>query len=414
VKPFLELLSSQEAYALIDGLPKLSTEVFPAGQSVGHVLAEAIHAIDDIPHFFRSNMDGFAVRAQDTIGASASSAKRLSVSGSVPMGVEATAVVGPQQAVRVSTGAMMPAGADAVVIVENTEEPVEGEILVRSQVQERQNTVAIGEDMHNGDLVFSPGHRIRPSDRGVLSGVGVLEIVAHRRARIAVVATGDEIVEPGQELAPGQVRNVNQYLMAEMSRSLGNPVLDFGVIPDREEDFARVLATAQQEADLLFVSGGSSRGARDLTVDAVQALPGAETLFHGLAIAPGKPTLLAVAAGLTVMGLPGNPAAAAVVLHLFGKVLAASLEGESVARVLLRRPRVRAQMGTSVSSTAGREDFLRVSLNASPDGQGLPVAQPALGKSVAISTIARADGLVAIPPSTEGLEQGAEVDVVLL
>lgn len=414
MKPFLRLLTSQEAYSIIDGLDKLEIETIDAADGIGHVLAEPIHAIDDIPHFFRSNMDGFAVRAADTAGASDGRALRLQVSGTVAMGTNATAKVGPGQAVRISTGAMMPAGADAVVIVENTEEPVEGEILVRSQVQGKQNTVAIGEDLRHGELVFPKGHRLRACDRGILSGVGVTSVRAYRRARIAVVATGDEIVEAGQPLAPGQVRNVNQYVMAEMIRALGNPVHDFGVIPDREEEFAAVLKAAAETADLLFVSGGSSRGTRDLTVPSVQALTGAATLFHGLAIAPGKPTLLARADGLTIMGLPGNPAAAAVVLHLFGKAVAASLEGESIARVLLRRPRVRARLAKTIASTAGREDFIRVGLTQAEISTELPWATPIAGKSVAISTIARADGLVSIPPSTEGLSEGAEVDVILL
>ncbi len=412
MKPFLALLSAQEAYARIDALSPSATERRPALEAVGRVLAEDVRAFDDIPHFFRSNMDGFAVRAAETYGAGESRAVRLAVAGMVAMGEEAVDALPAGAAIRVSTGAMMPPGADAVVIVENTEGPVEGEVLVRAEALPKQNTVAVGEDLRRGDLVFEAGHRLRPVDVGVLSGVGVTEVLVHRPVRIGIVATGDEIVEPGEPLPPGRVRNVNQYLMREMARSFdGNPVVDLGVIGDDEGAFAATLERARADCDILFISGGSSRGTRDLTVASVMELPGAELLFHGLAVAPGKPTLLARAGGLHVMGVPGNPAAAAVVLHLFGRALVASLEGQPLARFLLRRARVRARLSRDLASPAGREDYLRVRLE---DREGLPLAVPIQGKSVAISTIARADGLLAVPASVEGLAAGAEIEVILL
>lgn len=411
MKPFLELLSAEQAYRVIDGLEATASIRLPAVEAIGKVLAEEVRAKDAIPHFVRSNMDGFAVRASETLGASDSNAVRLPIAGAVAMGTEATLALPKDAVIRVSTGAMMPPDADAVVIIENTEEPTPGELLIRSEATVGQNTVKIGEDMAAGDLVFEAGHRIRPVDSGVLSGVGVTEVEVHSPVRIGIVATGDEIVEPDATLAPGQVRNVNQYLMRSMARSFGNTVEDYGVIGDDEAQFATTLSRASADCDVLFISGGSSRGTRDLTVAAVGELDGAELLFHGLAVAPGKPTMLARAKGLHVMGLPGNPAAAAVVLQLFGRALVASLEGEPLSRMLLRRPRVRARVDRDLHSPGGREDYLRVRL---VESEGLPIAEPIRGKSVAISTIARADGLLAIPASVEGLEAGTEVEVVLL
>ncbi|MFT5041646.1 MAG: molybdopterin molybdotransferase [Hyphomicrobiaceae bacterium] len=413
MKPFLELLSASQAYRMIDAAEPTEIIVCAAIAAIGMVLADEVRAGDDIPHFFRSNMDGFAVRAEDTFTAGDNSAVRMSIAGTVAMGAEATQPLPPGMAIRVSTGSMMPPDSDAVVIIENTEEPVPDEILVRAKVLPRQNTVAIGEDMRAGDLVFEAGHRLRPVDAGVLSGVGVIQVRVRRPVRIGVVATGDEIVEPDAPLPPGSVRNVNQYLMRAVALSFGNHVEDFGVIGDDEDAFSRTLERAVEDCDVLFISGGSSRGARDLTVGSVSAMESAEVLFHGLAIAPGKPTLLARAGGLHVMGLPGNPAAAAVVMHLFGSALVGSLEGEPVERILLRRPRVRARLDEDVASPAGREDYLRVRLEPGL-GLDLPIARPVRGKSVAISTIARADGLLAVPASTEGLAAGSEVEVVLL
>ena len=327
------------------------------------------------------------------------------------MGAEATEPCPPGGALRVSTGAMMPPDADAVVIVEHTEERGPQEVAVHSAVVAGQSTVSPGEDMHRGDPVFDSGHRLRGSDVGVLTGVGRTQAHVFRRARVGVVATGDEIVEPGQPLPPGRVRNVNQYMMASMAERLGNAVQDYGVIADTEQAFADVLERAQHECDVLFISGGSSMGTRDLTEASIRAADAAEILFHGVAIAPGKPTILARVGSLAVMGLPGNPGAAAVVFSLFGTTLIRTIEGEPLDAILLTRPRVRARLGQRLTSTPGREDYVRVRL---VDDGDMPVAQPLRGKSVAISTIARAHGLIRIPLSTEGLEAGHEVDVVLL
>jgi molybdopterin molybdotransferase len=413
VKPFFDLISADEAYARIGGFPALTTESVSTRTSLGRVIAAEVHAADDIPHFARSNMDGFAVRAADTRTASEAASVRLEITGQVAMGKPAECQVEPGCAVRVSTGAMMPVDADAVVIVEKTEDTGDNGITITEAAVGGQNIVTIGEDMKAGDLVFRAGRRIKGSDVGVLTGVGLSTIEVHRIPRVGIMATGDEIVEPEDDLGPGQVRNVNQYLLSALAKRLGMIVNDYGVVGDHPDRLRETLSRAAADNDAVFVSGGSSKGTKDLTLSSIESLDDVEIVFHGVAIAPGKPTILARAHNTAIMGLPGNPAAAAVVFSLFGSALLGVLGGELLSQILLTRPRVRARLARSAHSNLGREDYLRARLEAADDG-GLPWVHIVPGKSVAISTLAHADGLLRIPLQTEGLDEGAEADVILL
>jgi len=413
VKPFLNVLTAEQAYAQLDRVGVLASETVASRRSLGRVLAAPVSAREDVPHFFRSNMDGFAVRAEDTYAASETSSIALRLTGEVLMGSEALQPIQAGTLLRVSTGAMMPPGADAVVVVEDTEES-HGHVLVRRAVVPGQNTVAIASDLRRGEVVFEAGHRIRGSDVGVITGVGHAEVTVYRKPTVGVAATGDEIVEPEDELPRGRVRNVNQYLLASMSAATGANVVDYGVVRDDEAALTALLERALTECDVLLMSGGSSMGVRDLVLATVARVPGAEVLFHGVAIAPGKPTLLARAGRTAILGVPGNPGSAAVVFTLFGRTLIRLREGEQLGRILLTRPRLRARVSQSVASTPGREDYVRVRLEPGSGESDLPLAVPQRGNSGAISTIARADGLLRIPRSVEGVEVGAEVEVLLL
>ncbi|MFN2375632.1 MAG: molybdopterin molybdotransferase MoeA, partial [Candidatus Binatia bacterium] len=318
MKPFLSLKTTEEALAeLAARTVALGAETVGTREALGRVLAEDVTAREDVPHFFRSNMDGFAVRARDTFSAGEESSVSLRLAGEVAMGEAAHEELAAGEAIRVSTGAMMPPGADAVVIVENTEESG-ASVLVRRAVVPSQNTIAIAEDLRAGATVLEAGHRLRGSDVGAVTGVGRAEVLVHRIPRVGVAATGDEIVEPEDELPPGKVRNVNQYLLGNMARALGARVVDYGVVRDREEDLDELFRRARAECDVLLLSGGSSKGNKDLVLSSILRVPGAEVHFHGIAIAPGKPTMFADAGDLPVLGVPGNPSAAAVVFVLFG------------------------------------------------------------------------------------------------
>jgi molybdopterin molybdotransferase len=412
VKRFLDLISAEEAMRRLSGFTAERIEIIDSRKALGRVAAGEVRAREDIPHFFRSNMDGYAVRAEDTLGASNRAAVPLTLVGTVAMGETTRLRVTAGTAARISTGGMMPEGADAVVLVEHTEELPGGRVAVRESVTAGQSTIAIGEDMRAGDLVFVRGHRFRGGDVGVLTGIGRGTVEVFAVPRVGVIATGDEIVEPEAELPPGRVRNVNEYLLAALATRCGAIVHDYGVIGDDADVLGHTLERGLAENDVVFVSGGSSKGAKDLTRAAFEAIPGAEILFHGISIAPGKPTLLAKIGGKALMGVPGNPAAVAVVFTLFGAPLVRVLGGEPLERILTLRPRVRARLAAPIPSMEGRDDFTRVRLESS-DGD-LPVAHAIRGKSVALSTIARADGVVCVPASSTGFAAGTEVDVLLL
>ena len=411
MKNFLDLIDSDEAFRRIGASTPVSTESIDARESLGRVAAREVRSRDRVPDFFRSNMDGFAVRSADTSPASEESSVLLDIVGTVAMGEAPGFALAPGQAARISTGGMMPEGADAVVIVERTEEVAGERVAVRESVAPGASTVAAGEDLEAGEIVFSPGRRFKPGDVGALTGIGVSRVEVYRRPRVGVLATGDEIVEPEADLGPGQVRNVNEYLLAAFARREGAEVTDYGVVADDSEGLTSAVRRAADENDAVFVSGGSSKGNKDLTRSAISGVPGSEIVFHGVAIAPGKPTIFARNDDTVLMGLPGNPAAAAVVFTLFGAPLVRVIGGEPLERILLTRPAVRARLAESVASTPGREDYIRARLEK--NAGALPSAVPLRGKSVAISTVARADGLVRIPRSSEGLDEGADVDVLL-
>ncbi len=418
LRPFLKLAVPERAYEVIGSFPSVDHARIDCRHAFGRVAADEITAAENVPDFERSNMDGYAVCAADTAGATESAAVLLDLVGQVEMGRAAGVTVAPGQAVRVSTGGMLPEGADAVVMVEKTEIVGDRRVAIRDTLVAGQNVIRIGEDLCEGDPLFTTGRRFKGGDVGALTGSGHAEVNVFRRPCVGIMATGDEIVEPGEPLQPGQVRNVNEYVLVSLAKQLGVEVNDYGVVGDDEDRLGAALGRAVAENDVVFISGGSSKGHRDLTRSSIEALAGAEILLHGIAIAPGKPTIIARAAGerasglspAAIMGLPGNPAAAAVVFHLFGSVLVRVIGGEPIERILTTRPRIRARLSRTLPSTPGREDYVRARL---VEAEPLPQALPLLGKSVAISTLAHADGLIRVPLSTEGFDEGEDVEVIL-
>ena len=275
-------------------------------------------------------MDGYAVRARDTFGASVGAPQYLEIKGEVAMGAAPERGVGPGEVLRVPTGAMLPDGADAVVMIEYTAEHPDKTLEVRRAVAPGENVLTPGEDVRAGELLFEAGTRLRPQDIGLLAALGVTRLTVYQKPRVAILSSGDEIVPIDQRPRPGQVRDANAYLAAAQVQAWGGLPLIKGIIPDDFAALRAALAAALAEADLILISGGSSVGVRDLTLTAIQDLPGAEVLVHGVAIRPGKPTILA-AVGETgakpLVGLPGHPASAAVVMEVLGRPLLAHLAG---------------------------------------------------------------------------------------
>jgi molybdopterin molybdotransferase len=411
VKSFFHVVSTDEARTRIAELQPVGTETVHIAAASGRVLARDLVAPADLPHFHRANMDGYAVRAQDTFGASGSIPAYLRLVGVVEMGREATQSVGKGDAVRIATGGMLPPGADAVLMIEYAEEIGDGTVEVHRSVTPWEHVLRVGDDIAKGDPIFPRGRRLRPRDVGALTGVGVTRVTVFRRPRVALISTGDEIVSPTSRPKPGQVRNINEYSLIAMATDAGAVVTDFGVIRDRRQALERVLKRALADHDAVLISGGSSVGTKDITLEVIQSFPRSAIVFHGISVAPGKPTILARALDKPVLGLPGHPQSALIIFDLFGAPLVRILGGETPAGVFVPPRSARARLSQHVASQAGREDYVRVTLT---NRDGARIATPLVGKSGAIFNLVKADGLVRVPANAEGLEAGTEVEVVLL
>mgnify|MGYP002623459851 FL=1 len=420
VKSFFRVVSTDEARRQIASLAPVASEFVSVADADGRVLAADLRAREDMPHFDRANMDGYAVRARDTFGASASVPAYLDLAGVVEMGRSARRRLGRGQAVRISTGGMLPPGADAVVMVEYTDE-IEGNALethrsgrcveVQRGVAPWENVMRAGDDIARGSTVFRSGRRLRARDLGALAGIGLHRVRVHRRPRVALVSTGDEIVPPDARPKPGQVRNINALSLQAMIREAGGTVTDFGVVRDQRDELEAALRRGLDDYDLVILSGGSSVGTKDIALEVVQSFPRSEILFHGISVAPGKPTILARARDKPILGLPGHPQSALLIFEIFGAPLLRRIGGESAESVFEARRSVRATLTRNVASKPGREDYVRVALEAAADGFR---ARPMAGKSGAVFNLVQADGLVCVPASAEGLDEGTTVDVRLL
>jgi molybdopterin molybdotransferase len=407
---FFKVVTPQEALrALLQASP-VATERIPTVRARARVLAEDLRSSVDLPHFHRAAMDGYAVKSKDTFGASASLPAYLKLAGVVEMGKEATQSLATGEAMRISTGGMMPPQSDAVVMVEYTDETDAGLIEVHRGVSPGQNVIQIGDDVKKGDLVFNHGRRLRAHDLGALTGIGISSVPVYQRPRIALISTGDEIVDADTEPLPGQVRNINQHSLAGLIEECGGELRDWGVIRDDKNALGRAIGEAMEWGDLVLLSGGSSMGAKDIALETILSFPNSEFIFHGISVSPGKPTIFARACGKPILGLPGYPVSALVIFDLFAAPLIRRIGGETAAGVDPFARTLRAILKTNIASQIGREDYVRVTLERDVAGW---LATPLPSKSGAIFTLVKADGMVRIDLNQDGMEQGEEVDVIL-
>jgi len=382
-------------------------EAVPILQSLGRRLAGALLGREDVPGFTRSTVDGYAVRAADTFGASDGAPTYFTVTGEVLMGARPERALGLGEAVRISTGGMLPPGADAVLMVEHTEAVGTEEIEAYRPVAPGENVICADEDIRTGAGVYPANHLLRPQDLGYLAAMGELELEVFAPLRVGIISTGDEIVPVNAKPAPGQVRDVNSYsLYAQVLLWGGEPVL-FGVVGDDPALLSETLIRACEETDLVLVSGGSSVGARDHTAEIINRIKAPGLVFHGLAVKPGKPTLGGVVARKPVFGLPGHPAAALIAFDL---MVAPLLKFGGYHQIQPGALPVRALVSRSLASAPGREEFFRVKLQCR---EGVLWADPVLGKSGLLKPMVEADGLIRVPLASEGIAAGVEVDVVL-
>jgi molybdopterin molybdotransferase len=386
--------------------PLQRREQVALANALDRVVAHELRTPVDLPAFARSTMDGFAVRAADTYGASEALPAYLALCGEVPMGGPAGVQLGAGQAARIHTGGMIPPGGDAVVMVEHTQALDEHTVEVLRPVALGENVIPIGEDVRAGDLLFERGHRLRPQDLGGLAAVGIVAVEVVARPRVAILASGDEIVPAHSSPAPGQVRDINSHTIAALTRRCGADPLLYGIAPD-DAAALRVLASeALSVCDMLIISAGSSVSTRDITAQVIGELGRPGVLVHGVAIHPGKPTILAMADGRPVFGLPGNPVSTMIAFELFVAPALDWLQGAlTPVRVV-----VQARLARNVASHAGMEDYVPVRL---VERDGIRWAEPVFGKSNLIYTMAHADGLLHVPLDLAGLYAGATVTVRL-
>ena len=407
---FFKVLTPQEALRLLLASDPVGTETIRSVQARGRVLAEDLRSTVDLPHFHHATMDGYTVKAKDTFGANQSLPAYLKLAGVVEMGKQATQALNTGEAIRISTGGMMPPAADAVVMVEYTDETDGGLVEIHRSVSPWQNVIQIGDDIKKGEPVFSRGRRLRAHDLGALTGVGISSINVHKRPRVALISTGDEIVDADSDPKPGQVRNINQHSLAGLIEEVGGELKDWGVIGDDRAQLTQAVGEALEWSDLVLLSGGSSMGAKDIALETILSFSDSEFVFHGISIAPGKPTIFAKACGKPILGLPGYPVSALVIFDLFGAPMLRRLGGESVETLQRFARTLRARLKTNIASQLGREDYVRVTL--AREGAGFS-ATPLPSKSGAIFTLVKADGMVRIELNQDGLEQGEEVEVIL-
>jgi molybdopterin molybdotransferase len=407
---FFKVVTPQEALRALLQVSPVGTEWIPTVRARARVLAEDLYSSVDLPHFHRAAMDGYAVKAKDTFGASQSLPAYLKLAGVVEMGKEATQLLGAGEAIRISTGGMLPPESDAVVMVEYTDETDAGLVEIHRSVSPWQNVIQIGDDIKKSELVFSRGRRLRAHDLGALTGVGISSVLVYMRPRIALISTGDEIVDADTEPLPGQVRNINQHSLAGLIEGCGGELRDWGVVRDDKDQLIRAIGEALQWSDLVLLSGGSSMGAKDIALEAILSFPDSEFIFHGISVSPGKPTIFAKACGKPILGLPGYPVSALVIFDLFAAPVLRTIGGEEVTGINQFAKTLRATLKTNIASQVGREDYVRVTLQRDSERW---LATPLPSKSGAIFTLVKADGMVRIDLNQDGLEQGEEVEVIL-
>lgn len=408
---FFEVVSRERFEELLRGFPLLETETVPLEGCHGRVLAQDLAAPEDLPALARSCMDGFAVRARDVFGASGGGPAYLELAGEIAVDRAPDFALSPGTCARIPTGGALPGGADAVVMIEQTHE-MSGTVEVRKSLAPGDNVMLQGEDVRAGGLALEAGRLLRVPEVGLLAALGLLEAPVRRRARVDVLSTGNEVVPVSARPRPGQVRDVNSLALACLARDAGAEARTRGILPDRLETLRTALLESLDASDCVLLSGGSSVGVRDLTVAALGTLPEASVLAHGVALSPGKPTILARVGGKPVIGLPGQVASAQVVMLVLVQPFLRHLMGDVSAFDRSRRVLRQAELARNLASKPGREDYVRVRLE---EREGRPpLAHPLPGKSGLLKTLLQAQGLVAVPADREGLYAGAAVDVWLL
>lgn len=396
---FIRVIPVHEAVSrLLSIAPDPGTEMVGLSEALFRIPDEDIIASHDMPGFARSIVDGYAVLSSDTIGAGESLPAMLTCTGRIEMGSADPGSIVAGECRYVPTGGMMPEGADAVVMIEYAE--IAGDqILVMKPVSGGENYVAADEDFTSGEVIIPSGHQILPQETGVLAAAGILSLPVRRIPRIAVIATGNEIIAPEQVPLPGQVRDVNSIVCESFIRQCGCIPLSFGIVPDEPDVLTAAIQEALEHADAIFISGGSSKDDRDATARVIADL--GQVLVHGIAISPGKPTIIGEIQHRPVIGLPGHPSSAFMVMRAICVPLLSVMSGIS-----LPEQTCSCTLAAGIPSAKGREDYVRVKVRDE-------LATPIFSKSGLLHTLVESEGYVRVPAESEGFETGEVVEVFL-
>lgn len=369
-------------------------------EALNMIAAEDVYSDEELPHFNRSTVDGYCIKARDIYGATESIPGIFDVVGEVDMGREAMQCIGSGQAAYVPTGGMLPVGGDAVVMIEYSEDYGDGTIGLCKPVGVLENTIQRGSDIGYKDIIIEKGTKLTPAHIGALGAVGINRIRVSRPLRIAILSTGDEIVAPTTAPKPGQIRDINTYTLASMAKNLGCEITRTEVVVDEFEILLDRIKRAHGDSDIVLVSGGSSVGTKDYTARAIDSCGSPGVLAHGITIKPGKPTIIGCVDSKAIIGMPGQPVSAMIVFTALVEPLIKTMLGQ--------KNEIKDYIGgriiQNVPAAPGRETYQMVRISEGADGIDI---KPLYGKSGMISLISRANGYVIIPEDSEGLVKGS-------
>jgi len=407
---FREIVSLEKAKKILSEkfVPRtVGTEEVGLLDAYGRILAENVKAPFNVPSFNRSIVDGYAVKAEDTFGADEERPIKLKVVGEVNVGETPKIAIKQGEAVEVATGAALPEGADAVVMVEYSNREND-EVLIYRSVVSGENTMKIGDDIKKGEKILEKGEVLGPRKIGVLAALGLTKVTVYKKPKVAVISTGPEIVEPGKSLPLGKVYDINSYTLSAAVCECGATAINLGIVPDEENKIEQAIRNALKNADAVVTSGGVSVGPKDLIPKVLAKMGEPGVVVCGVAIKPGKPTTFAIIDGKPVFALPGQPTSALFVFYLFVRPILRRMAGYPDQE---KHRSVKALVGEKMFPARGRRTFVMVSLKREHSGL---VAYPIpKGLSGAITTLAKADGYVEIPESRQFLDLGEEVIVHL-
>jgi len=407
---FRKLLSLEEARQTLKESfsPKpIGVEQVSLSEALGRVLAEDVVAPMDVPPFDRSTVDGYAVKAVDTFGADEDRPVALKFCGQVAVGEPPSVVVERGMTAEIATGAPLPKGADAVVMVEYSVRG-DGTIFVHRPVSKGENVMEAGSDIHKGETILKEGQRLASREIGVLAALGLTEVSVYKRPRIAIISTGAEVVEPGKLLSPGKIYDINAHTLSAAVLECGGEPINLGVIPDERNQLEAAFKKALSSSDAVITSGGVSVGPKDIIPQVLGTLGKPGVIISGMAVKPGKPTTIAVIDGKPVFSLPGHPTSSLLMFHMIVRPVICEMAG----RTEETSQTVKAVAATKMFSARGRRTFVMVNLTR--DKTGKLIASPVpTGLSGAITTLAKADGFIEIEEKRQFINEGEEVTVYL-